>query len=261
MQIRVIGAGVQLVKHLTLDALSHLTQVKKVLFFPSIAGETERLLTKLGVTLYEDLSILYHDGDEDVNNYERIVMRVAFEARRLGDVALLLPGHPRLGVTTLTWFETKPQFSDFEILVVAGISCFDTLINDLKRDPLTQGSVIIDANWMLLYSYVPNPKLDHYIFHVGSIGTHRTYRQTPATDNHLDFLKAALLRSFSINHPFVLIESPVGPDLQSTYCEGVIGSLEKIIDFIHFGTTLFIPGIPPGPAIANQIFGKLLSEF
>src|SRR6266540_2093615 len=137
--IRVVGYGVRVVKHLTFEAIEHIQAASKVLYFPTIMSEMQWLLERLQVGQHEDLSPLYFDGGRDVENYERVVTKVVSDARLYGDVAFLLPGHPRIGVTPLSWLEGNHQYSDIEVKVSEGVSSFDTMINDLKRDPLEHG--------------------------------------------------------------------------------------------------------------------------
>jgi uncharacterized protein YabN with tetrapyrrole methylase and pyrophosphatase domain len=245
MQIRVIGSGIRSIHHLTLEAVENLKKTKKILFFPSVIGMTEAFLTLMGLKSYQDLSPLYINGDKDINNYKRIVDTLIADAKEFDDIAFLVPGNPRLGVTTLTWLEKLAAKDDIKINIINGISSFDTMMNDICRDPLSKGTTIYDANVLLKYQHDLNPNVDHYIYHVCSVGTANTHYKDASKDNKLDSLVNHLLRYFKSDHPCMLIESSAIAEKAANIQHTVISHLAKLLPKINFGTTLFIKAAEP----------------
>jgi uncharacterized protein YabN with tetrapyrrole methylase and pyrophosphatase domain len=204
----------------------------------------------------EDLTPYYVDGDVDNRNYERIVGRVVEAAHEHGDVALLMAGHPRVGVTLVSLLERRAAEGEILVTVLEGVSSFDAMLNELRRDPLEHGAVLIDANRLLYYDYELDPGLDHFVYHVCSVGTTRTHQTEPAKENRLDLLQRQLQRSFGDDHPVVLMEVAG----HGSYTrEGTVGRLTELLPFVGFGTTLFVPGRARDRSLRNESFAELLA--
>jgi uncharacterized protein YabN with tetrapyrrole methylase and pyrophosphatase domain len=241
LRIRVVGAGIRGIAQLTLEALAALRQAPKVL----VLGVDADALASVGLPDAESLSSLYREGARDEDNYQRIRRRVYAAARQYGEVALLVSGHPRVGVTFLQWLEQDRKTRPFALEVIEGISSFDTMINDLRRDPLERGSVLLDANRVLLFRLALEPRVDHYIYHVCSVGTARTYMSEPATANAIHLLKEHLLRYYPPEHPVELLSSANTASGELVRVVGRVETLEALLPAVTFSSSLFIPAMQP----------------
>jgi hypothetical protein len=241
MHLRVIGYGMNWRGHLTLEGLAEIRRCRAILYLPTIRGEIEEVLNELNITNHEDISALYCDGDIDTENYRRIYQRTMLAVRQFGDVGLLYPGHPRVGVTPVQWFRVSCRASGIRLTVVPAISSFDTMINDLERDALEFGSVLVDANRMLDRNIPLISSLDYYIYHVCAIGTSRTNLSDPLKDSAWPKLVEHVKQFRKPEHPVMLIQSAAADYLSSTCLTETVGSLFKIGEHIGFGTTLFVP--------------------
>lgn len=251
-RICVVGAGIRGISQLTLEGLAALRQAPRVLAL----GVDSAALASVGLESYEDLQPLYREGARDEDNYRSILERIYAAARQQGEVAVLVAGHPRVGVTLLQWMERDRRTRRFALEVIEGISSFDTMINDLRRDPLERGSVLLDVNRLLLFQLVMEPGIDHYLYHVCSVGTPRTFMSAPATQNALHLLKEHLLRFFPPEHPVELLSSAKEPAGAPQRLAGTVGALEALLPAITFASSLFIPAMQPGRL--NRRFLKLL---
>jgi hypothetical protein len=240
--VRVCGVGIRAAQHITVETINHIKAARHVLYFPTAPGELEWLFKRLGQDSIESIASLYVDGDIDTVNYERIVTRVLEAAREKEDVAFVMSGHPRVGVTTLAWLESRMGTHGADVVVSEAVSSFDAMMNDLKRDPLEHGTLIVDANRMLLFNYILDPQLDVYVYHICSVGTTRTRYGDPGSQNRVHLLRDILLRFYQPDHPFVLLSSEQTAGLGRVRITGTIGKLEEIQDTASFASTLFIPG-------------------
>ncbi|GIM46493.1 hypothetical protein DNHGIG_20420 [Collibacillus ludicampi] len=259
-KVYVVGAGVRGRKHLTLEAISYLRKASLVLFFPFESISSEWLVDGLGVSMVESLAPLYQDGAVDAENYKRIINRIISAAQEFGSVAVLVPGHPRVGVSWVRELERRELEGQIQILVVDGISSFDTMITDLGLDPLENGAVVVDANRLLLYRLQLDPRLDYYIYHICSVGTSRTNYSNPALDNKLHYLKQWLLQSFPSNHEVMLIQSSTIQGKSSVLATCPLQELENISSLITFATSLFLPGLRISSKPIDKEFLALLAE-
>lgn len=241
MKITVVGLGIKGAEQLTLAAVQAIREAAMVDFFPAPAGLLEETFRKWKIERSANLLSLYRSGDRDDWNYQRVFERILFDAERFGNVTVVVPGHPRIGVTVVQWLERHQLDRGYELQVLPGISSFCTMINDLKRDPLECGSVLLDANRLLLYEYQMDPRLDCYLYHVCSVGTTRVHLQDAARQNRLDLLRSYLLRFYSANHRVFLVNSPMLAHEAPEVREATIGDLDGLLPFVHFGTSLYIP--------------------
>lgn len=251
----VIGSGIRGALQLTLEAIDRLRTVEEVLFFPSGDLDGDWLDRVAGVRGAVDLSADYRPGAIDTDNYARIVARVADAARSGGTVALLMPGHPRVGVTLTDLLEAR---TDLSVRTIEGVSSFDTMLNDLRRDPLRHATLVIDANRLLYYRYRIDPRVDCYVYHVCSVGTRRAHQHAPWTENRLELLRDYLTEVYAAEHPAILVQSGASSGAEPLLRHGVVGELDRLKPHLTFGTTLFLPGAALPARAEDRAFAELL---
>jgi uncharacterized protein YabN with tetrapyrrole methylase and pyrophosphatase domain len=240
-RLNIVGAGIACPGHLTLEALQAIRSCSKMAHLGVSPEHLAPLCEITGNVPAISLDELYEDGAQDQQNYSRIVTAVIGNLLSTDSLAFVLYGHPRMGVSLVRQLERTLGSEPVSISVLPGISSFDTIINDLAVDPLEYGSVIIDANRLLLFEIQLNPLLEHYIYHISSIGTALTNFTEPTSVNRLDLLREYLLRYFPPHHPAMLISSATAPD---SHAERTELQLENLMDFassIHYGHSLYIP--------------------
>lgn len=251
-RLRVIGTGIKGINHLTMESISHFQTCKKtLLYFPQqelIAYFRENNLFN------EDITYLYKHGGVDKNNYEEIVNRVLSEVADYHDVSFCLPGHPGFGVSLLKTLKTRCKEQAINLSVSIGVSSFDTMVDDLSLDPIEHGSVIVDANLLVLLDYNMETRLNHFIYHICSVGTTRTHINNPQQDNKLIFLQQKLLKHYPENHLVKMISSAEYGRPVATIKECSIGKLEELLPQITFSSSLIVPYIKPEAHQINRHF-------
>jgi uncharacterized protein YabN with tetrapyrrole methylase and pyrophosphatase domain len=191
---------------------------------------------------------------------QAISLDVHTDYKKEGSVTVLIPGHPKVGVSWIQDLEKYEYDTEIELKVIDGISSFDTMLTDLRRDPLEQGAVVIDANRMLLYRLNLDPRMDYYIYHVCSVGTSRTHVSNPSLDNGLDLLKSWLLRSFPSDHEVTLVQSDIISGDRSAVETCLLKELEKLASSITFATSLFIRGVQPSFESLDKEFLAMVKQ-
>lgn len=250
--LRMIGSGIQGTDHFTQEAITHCQEAHKILLLGSIDG-MHAFFLKNKLT-YEDISTLYENGVLDSDNYYKIKLKVFAELNEFHDIALIVLGHPRLGVTIVQEFQKETSLQQFKMYVLPGISSFDTMINDLAIDPLEEGTALLDANRLILYDYHMDPCLNYFIYHVSSIGNSRTDYEFPDTNNATDFLQHKLLMHFPKDHKIFLVSSSGKGSEKSILQEGTIDNLTLLLKKVTFDSSLFIPATLPKANRINQPF-------
>lgn len=242
-KVFVIGAGIRGKKQLTLEAIARLRNVGNVLFFPCESITYDWLVNDLCLTRVESLEKQYQDKGIDQENYSRITNRVLQSCHEFNEIAVLVPGHPRVGVSWIHNLEKAHIKGEINLKIIDGISSIDTMISDLGRDPLEHGSIIIDANRMLLYRLKIDPRIDHYVYHVCSVGTTQTNMSNPSFQNKLDLLKNILLEYFPKDHQVKFVQSGTVTMEGASILTFPLEKLDEMVYHVTFGTTLYIPGL------------------
>lgn len=257
-QLIVAGLGIKDLSQLTLECVHWLQKADEVLYLGTAPEKHTHSLKKMGSKKIVPIINLYIDGDIDEKNYSRLYDTTVASANSNNITLLLVPGHPRIGVSLVQRLETSQEQNSFQLKILPGISSFDTMLNDLARDPLEKGSLIVDANRILLFNSTWDATFDCFIYHVCSVGTRRVHLSDAKIENDWASLKAHLLKIYSPTTTIELVSSQTTEDEQSTNCSAPLCELERLLENVHFGTTLFIPG--QKPKMINRGFLKQLRQ-
>lgn len=239
--------------HLTVGALRLLSRARVIL---SIGVEHSTLFAQSEARLVS-LDDVYYEGASDNDNYARIIERVRPHLETPGLILLLVPGHPRVGVTITHTLEKLCAEQQIGFHCEPGISSFDTMLNDVALDPLDRGTFVADANRLLLFEQPPNPIFGTFIYHVCSVGTAKTHIQDPSVSNRIDLLVRLLLRAYPPHHRIWLLRSETA-DLPAARDAVALDELTSAMSMITFATTLYVP--PIHPKNVDRSFLSLLSE-
>ena len=253
----VAGLGIKDLLQMTIEARQALLEADQVLY---LGTEPERHLPQLegwGIKNIRSILELYVNGDVDDQNYQRLYQETLRTAQAHARTVLIVPGHPRIGVTLVQRLVKNPQ--DLDVQVLPGISSFDTMINDLARDPLEKGSIIVDANRMLLFEMIWPSSMDCYLYHVCSVGTRKVHVYNAQKDNAWDFLKAHLLKIYAPHTEVQLVSSATRAERAPQKFSAPLNELESLKPFVHFGTTMYIAGENP-KRINKEFYDHLKGE-
>ena len=257
-QISIIGRGVDPRRHLSLEALNALRRADLII---GIEPETEfwnSLAQEYALKPILDVSHLYRAGAKDLNNYQAFIEYILSSATEHQNIAVLVAGHPRLGVTFAQLLEKQTAGSPIDVHFIPGISSFDVMINELGVDPLERGAMIMDSNRLLLFDYNLDPAIDYFFYHVCSVATQAVNFHDPSVGNQIHRLQAHLERFFKPTKTIYLCRAANGSSEQSTYTPITLGDLTHHLGEIDFSTTLYVPS--EQPTRLNQEYLEILME-
>lgn len=238
----IAGLGIKDLKQMTIETFEQVLSASVVLYLGCDSKNHLPELKKMGVGKIESILELYVDGAVDEENYQRLEQYVINATQTHTKTVLLVPGHPRIGVTLVQRLTRRDNIA---VNVLPGISSFDTMINDLGRDPLEKGSLVIDANRMLLFDMIWPSNVDCYLYHVCSVGTQKVHLRDAQKDNSWDLLKQHLLKIYGPAAIVHLISSSTKENQSSQQYSASLSDLETLKSRVHFGTTLFIEAEKP----------------
>lgn len=255
--INIIGMGVRGRKQLTLESIKTIKGSSFILFFSMEKSLQEWLSNTLEISQSESLDALYKHGDIDKENYKRISNKITNMGEKYRNISVLVPGHPYIGVTWIRELDELAKKNLIHINVLEGISSFDTMINDLKVDPLDHGSTIVDANRLLLFQLKIETKIDLYIYHVCSIGNSRTDYNQVSLRNNLKLLQSYLSKFYALDQKIILIGSThIASDGLMLSC--MLSDLYTFESEITVATSLFIPGLETSKKDIDEKFYEIL---
>lgn len=227
-RIRVVGLGVQGIEQLTLAGLRQLREAEAVLHLVDPAVDVHELTDRPAESLHQLLRAGAHDHDP----FERLLARILDRARSDGDIAVLLPGDPRLGVTVVQQLQRLADAGELALHVEPGVSTFATTVNNLGIDPLERGTLVVDANRLLLFQQLPNPAFNTFVYHVGGA-------------DRAELLQRLLLRAYDAGHPACLVEPGRAADGTAAVAWGRVGSLGELLADVVFASPLYLPATVP----------------
>jgi hypothetical protein len=245
MKLSLIGRGVRPWEHLTLAGLRALKDADIVLGIEPDQGAWQALAQEFSLPPVKPLDFLYRDGATDEENYAAFLKFVLEACDYYNHIALVVAGHPRLGVSIAGRLSKNSLPAHIDVEVIDGISSLDTLSNDLATDPLEKGTAVLDANRLLLFRYALEPSLDTYIYHISSVGNAHTDYANCTARNQLPMLVSYLKNFYPAHKKMKLCKAANFTGGASEYIDVSLSTLLDCALLIDTGTTLFIPGEKP----------------
>lgn len=242
-KVTIIGRGLDPSMHLSLAGIEALKNAEKVLGIESEKKFWTHFQNEFKIQSIDDISYLYQNNEKDTCNYQRFVNLILELSLEYKEIALLVQGHPRFGVSFINML--KQSSPEMELNVIEGISSFDVMLNYLEIDPLESGTAIIDANRLILFKYMLEPALCYFIYHICSVGNSRTNYLNPADNNYITLLKDYLLNFYPKDKIIFLCRMSTKKNQHSEKIPLSISDLDKNLNLISFCTTLFIPSSEP----------------
>ncbi len=252
----IIGRGIDPSAHLTIEGIQALQKSEVVYGIEPEKQTWIELAAKYDIPEVTDITQLYRCGSEDQKNYSNFIDFIKEKFHTKSNIALLIAGHPRLGVTFAQTINKKIG-NDIKIKFIANVSSFDIMINDLSLDPLEQGSCLVDANRLLLFNYHLETSINYFVYHICSVGTKRLNFDDSLKDNQLSLLRDYFLKFYSHNKIVYFCKAANGPNEQGCYTPVVLSELIDKASIINFGTSLYIPA--ENPKSFNRDFFNLLN--
>jgi precorrin-2 methylase len=244
-QLVVVGTGIKLVAHTTLEALEWLERAD-VVFYAVNEPATEKWLRRLNASSIT-LADCYASGKPRRQTYREMVERIMAAVRAGALVCTAFYGHP--GVFAIPTHEAirRARREGFRAQMLPGISTDGCLFADLGVDPARSGCQSFEATDFLAFKRRFDPTSALILWQAGVIGEASVGRRK-ARRERLELLAAVLRRHYGRQHPVVLYEAaqfPVSdPRITRTRVSALASATVRPI------TTLYIPPKPPRRADA-----------
>lgn len=208
----VVGTGIQIVGHMTIEARSHIRNAEKLLFLVADPF-TAYWLAKLNPTA-ESLKPFYQTGKHRAETYQAIVEYILSWVRQGCQVCAAFYGHP--GVFAMPSHEAirRANAEGFPARMLPGVSAEDSLFADLGIDPGRYGCQSFEATDFLIYQRRFDPHVPLILWQVGALGI-LDYSPVMAADQHkLQVLADTLLPIYGPDHECTIYLAALYPQAE-----------------------------------------------
>lgn len=204
--LAVVGTGIQLCVHMTVEARDRLERADEVLYLadPATASWIERLNPRC-----RSLHRFYRPAARRRDIYAGIVDEILARVRGGGDVCVAFPGHPGLFSYPTREAIRRAREEGFTTELLPGISAEDCLFADLRVDPGETGWQSYEATDLLVHRREVEPSAALVVWQVSIVGD-PLYTPSP-NGSHLPLLVDYLRRWYGDDHEVVAYEASPYP--------------------------------------------------
>jgi precorrin-2 methylase len=245
-QLVVVGTGITLVAHTTLETLECLKRADK-LFYLVTEPAAATWLRRLNASA-ESLADSYAPGKSRLDTYEEMVQRMLTAVRGGAYVCAAFYGHPGVFVNPGHEAIRRARRAGFEARMLPGISAEDCLFADLGVDPVDNGCQSYEATDFLAYRRRIDSTSALILWQVGLLGEPSVPDASGSRPQRLARLMSALLRHYDTRHRVVLYEAALYPICEPRVKRIALGRLASTRTTPMM--TLYVPPRPPRRADA-----------
>ncbi|MGD1060981.1 MAG: SAM-dependent methyltransferase [Methanomassiliicoccales archaeon] len=234
----VVGSGIQLVNHMTQEALQCIQDSERV--FHVVADYPTEMWLKTLNPKAESLNSLYESGKPRLETYKQMVQVIMDHVRKGFKVCAVFYGHPGVFVTPGNEAIRRARSEGYEARMLPGISAEDCLFADLGVDPGQCGCQSFEATDFLVHKRRFDPSSVLIIWQIGAIGA-PDYQDDLYSHSGISLLVDVLQKRYGAHHEVVVYEAspfpyPVaGPSIQK------VGLAELPKARIAPASTLYVP--------------------
>lgn len=207
----VVGTGIKLIRHMTIEALDHIRRADKLLYL--VVDLPTRRWLELENPSAESLDSCLVDGQPRLDSYQAMVERILDPVRAGKRVCAAFYGHPGVFVHPSHAAVARARQEGFPAVMLPGVSAEDCLFADVGVDPARHGCQSFEATDFLLCRRRFDPRSLLVLWQVGLIGEH-VHRDGGYRRGGLSLLREVLLASYPEDHEVILYEAAQHPEAQ-----------------------------------------------
>ncbi|MBC8164877.1 MAG: hypothetical protein H7Y20_03265 [Bryobacteraceae bacterium] len=255
--IWIVGLGVQNVTQVTPEVERAIRSSREVLSLDTgVATRTflESLCPRV-TSLYDQS---YVSDQPRVAAYEHMAIRVVEAALDHPPVSFAIHGHPLVAVRAPFLILELAKALQLRVLVLPGVSAFDTICADLRIDPIVNGMQMYEATDLLLRRRPLQPDVPAILWQIGPLET-CLHSMRVSRPERFEGLVAYLCQFYPARHECAAVYSSphplIDPDILRFPLEELPGSAERI----HGGFTMYIPPVGSRPIQDFNLLEKVYS--
>jgi hypothetical protein len=253
----IAGLGLQTATQLTREVEHALRSSNEVLYLDTGVA-TGALLARFcprTTSLYEES---YAVESARVNAYEHMAARVIDAALDHAPVTFAIHGHPLVAAHPPFLVLELARALDLRVAVLPGISALDTILADLRIDPVVHGIQMYEATDLLLRRRPLQPDVPAIIWQIGPLET-GLHSMRVSLSQRFERFVGHLLKFYPSRHEAVAIYCSPHPVMPPSVLRFALEDMGRHAAAIHAGFTLYLPPSQSRPVLDADLLQKLYS--
>lgn len=238
-----IGLGVMIPEHITQEATRAMSRC--ALLYSIVQERADVWLppnSRGTIEVVNALTKWYVEGSLRDENYERAALGIIESLSGERSIGYVTYGNPmtydRVAQNLLEYCEER----DLNAQIIPGISSFDTILCDLRRD-MAPGIQLYEASWMVACQVQPRSDVPLLLMQVGAFGSLRAHYTKRKDGKSLTELVDWLSEVYPSSHEVILTRSTGHLDQAASICQVPLGQLVNVSADDLSGASLYIPAL------------------
>ena len=255
--IYIAGLGLQTAVQVTREVESAMRSSREVLYLDTGVATMPYLQTLCPrvTSLYDES---YVESASRVGAYDHMAARVIESALDHPPVTFAIHGHPLVAVSAPFLVLDLAKALDLRAMVLPGISAIDTILADLRLDPVVGGVQMYEATDLLLRRRPLQSDVPAILWQIGPIET-CLHSMSVSRPERFVRLVAHLCLFYPPDHEVVAIFCSPHPLLAPTVFRFALKDLGNYAGEIHAGFSLYLPPVTARAIHDFDLLGKLYS--
>jgi len=232
----VVGTGIKLISHLTIEAKAYIEQADKVLYLVNepLIKEWLHTLNKNA----ESLDEIYLKFDSRLEAYSAISEYILIELRKKQHVCVVIYGHPTVFAKPALDAVVQAKEENYDAKVLPGISSEDCLFADLLINPGSNGCLSLEATDLLIYRRQIDVSCHVILWQVSVIGM-LNHSKNHDNNKGLKLLHQYLSEYYNSDHMLISYSAAQYPSFDPVIQKFTLHDLPHVN--FNRTTTLYIP--------------------
>jgi hypothetical protein len=255
--IWIAGLGLTTVGQVTREVEQAMRASREVLYLDTGVATRQflEMLCPRLTSLYEES---YAEAGARVGAYEHMAVRVVEAALDHPPVTFALHGHPLVAAHPPFLVLELAKALELRVEVLPGISAIDTILADLRLDPVVHGVQMYEATDLLLRRRPLQSDVPAIIWQIGPVETALHSDRVSKPERFARFV-AHLRQFYPARHEVVAIYCSPHPLLPPVVLRFALEDMGQHAHEIHAGFTLYVPPAGSRPIQDYDLLGKLYS--
>jgi Tetrapyrrole (Corrin/Porphyrin) Methylases len=255
--IWIAGLGLTTVGQVTREVEQAVRVSREVLYLDTGVATRQYLqdLCPRITSLYEES---YAPGSARVNGYEHMAARVVEAALDHPPVTFAIHGHPLVAAHPPFLVLELAKALELQVEVLPGISAIDTILADLRLDPVVHGVQMYEATDLLLRRRPLQADVPAIIWQIGPLETALHSERVSRPERFARFVNHLRL-FYPARHEVVAIYCSPHPILPPVILRFALEDMGRHAHHIHAGFTLYVPPAASRPIQDFDLLAKLYS--
>lgn len=253
----IAGLGIRTATQVTREVERVLRASREVLYLDTgvaTGPDLSRLCARV-TSLYQDS---YRDDRPRINAYEHIAIRVIESALDHPPVTFAIHGHPLVAAHAPFLVLELAHALRLQVEVLPGISAIDTILADLRIDPVVHGVQMYEATDLLLRRRPLQNDVPAIVWQIGPLETALHSLRVSRPERFARFVDH-LLRYYPPAHQVAAIFCSPHPLLPPDVLRFAIQDMGSHAERFHAGFTLYVPPSAGRPVQDYDLVEKLYS--